>query len=194
MRPLVLHELIISLGILLLSGCGSMLPHGQDRTTSVWDSFESVKQAYDQVEIHKTRTADLEALGFTPERSPNVHIASNMEIISRILPHQALEMDDLPPGLRPCLSLSNGCLAYEITLVNTKSQRYGSFLADFFNFRRRTHVRGWAFSALFVLQDDEVVYKVWNGTPQIDEHRSNVNPLGPLQGFGDESVRQSISY
>lgn len=194
MRPFPLRLLITSLGFLLLGGCGSMLPHGEDKTTSDWDSFETVKQAYDQVEVLHTGEAQLEALGFTPGHSPNVQILNHLEIVARIMPHQALSLDDVPPGLRPCLSIRNGCRAYEITLKTINSRRYGGFLADFFNFRRRTHIQGWAFHALFVLRDDQVVYKVWSGTPQIDQHTVSSNPLGPLQSFGDQAVQQSIGY
>ena len=42
--------------------------------------------------------------------------------------------------------------------------------------------------------DGLVVYKVWSGTPRIDEYRDRNNPLGPLQGAGGEVVRPIINY
>ena len=47
---------------------------------------------------------------------------------------------------------------------------------------------------MFVLDDGLVIYKVWSGTPNIDEYQDTNNPLGPLQGIGSGAVTPSISY
>ena len=182
----------VVLAMLLLSGCSGLLPRSGEKTTSIWDSYEAVKQAYDQVQVEQTGKAGLKDLGFTPERSPNVRILTHLEIVNRVMPHQALSREDLPPRLLACLGHRDGCQAYELKLHVIKSKRYGNFLADFLNFRRKTAIRGWEFNAVFVLQDDVVVYKVWTGTPQIDERRDSTNPLGPLQSIGGEAVRRDL--
>ena len=185
---------IALLAVLLLSGCGSLLPSGGEKTTSQWESFEAVKQAYDQVQLQQTREESLHELGFTPERSPNVRILNHLEIVNRLMPNQALRHEDMPPGLLSCLEVQDGCRAYELNLQVITNVRYGNFLADFLNFRRKTHIRGWAFDAVFVLQDGMVVYKVWNGVPQIDEYSDVNNPLGPLQSIGGDAVRPRVNY
>lgn len=187
-----LRLLSILFGMLLLSGCSGLLPRSGEKTTSPWESYEAVKQAYDQVQVEQTHEEELRELGFTPERSPNVRILTHLEIINRVMPHQALSREDLPPRLLSCLGHRDGCHAYELKLQVITSKRYGNFWADFLNFRRKTHTRGWEFNAVFVLQNSLVVYKVWTGTPQIDEHSDTTNPLGPLQSIGSEAVRRDL--
>lgn len=179
---------------LLLSACSGLLPHGEAKTSSPWSDYAAVKRAYDQVIAGQSTESDLKRLGFTPERTPNVHILNHLEILNRVTPSQAISREDLPKALLTCLRYQDGCHAYEINLLVTENERYGNFFADFLNFRRKTHIRGWSFNAVFVVQKDLVVYKVWNGTPQIDEHQRTNNPLGPLQGIGPESVKPSVSY
>jgi len=192
-RTLPLTLLFIA-STLLLVGCGSMLPHGEEKVRSPWESFDEVMAAYDKVIPQQTRRDSLMELGFSPERSPNVRILNHLEILNRVAPHQALSREDLPPALLQCVKTQDACQAYEVKLQVTENKRYGNFLADFFNFRRKTQIRGWAFNAVFVLNDGLVVYKVWNGTPNIDEYRDINNPLGPLQGIGSDAVKPSISY
>ena len=44
---------------------------------------------------------------------------------------------------------------------------------------------------MFVLKQDLVIYKLWSGTPRIQEYGKKRNPLGPLQGIGS-SVKPEI--
>lgn len=177
-----------------LSGCGALLPHGEERVVSAWDSFDAVMGDYEQVQPGRTSRSELVELGFSPERSPNVQILNHFEILNRVAPHQAVAREDLPAGLLRCLQAQESCQAYEVKILATEHKRYGNFLADFFNFRRKTQVHGWSFNAVFVLDDGLVIYKVWNGTPQIEEYSDINNPLGPLQGIGSNAVKPSISY
>lgn len=191
MRPTLPIALLLSL---MLGGCTAMLPHGEDRVISPWKSFDEVMAAYDKVVPNETTREELEALKFSPKYSPNVRILNHFEILNRVVPHPAVAREDLPPGLLKCIKEQDACQAYEVKVLNTENKRYGNFLADFFNFRRKTQVRGWAFNAVFVLDDGLVIYKVWSGTPNIDEYRDTNNPLGPLQGIGSDAVKPSISY
>lgn len=194
MRPTPLLSLSILVATVIVTGCGSMLPHGADKVISPWGSFDEVMSAYEKVIPAQTRRNELAELGFSPERSPNLRILNHLEIINRVAPQQALSRDDLPAGLLQCLKAQGACQAYEIKVQVTEHKRYGNFLADFLNFRRKVQIRGWAFNAVFVLNDDLVVYKVWNGTPKIDEYSDTTNPLGPLQGIGSGVVKPDIKY
>ena len=40
--------------------------------------------------------------------------------------------------------------------------------------------------------DGLVIYKVWSGTPKIEEYRDINNPLGPLQGIGSDAVKPTL--
>jgi hypothetical protein len=193
LSPRIFYFLILTTS-LTLAGCGSLLPHGEDKVISQWKQFKDVKADYDKVIPYQSKREDLDELGFTPEKSPNVRILNHFEILNRVAPHNAVGRADLPTGLLKCLHAEDGCQAYEVKLVVTENKRYGGFLADFFNFRRKVQITGWAFNAVFVLQNGLVVYKVWNGTPQIEEYRDTVNPLGPLQGIGSDVAKPSVSY
>lgn len=194
MFPIRALSFLLLTAVLALTGCGSLLPHGEDKVISPWTRFDQVMTDYDKVIPYQSKREDLAELGFTPEKSPNVRILNHFEILNRVAPQNAIGRTDLPSGLLKCLHAEDGCQAYELKLQMTENKRYGSFLADFFNFRRRVQVTGWAFNAVFVLQEGLVVYKVWNGTPQIEEYRDNVNPLGPLQGIGSDVVKPDVSY
>ena len=93
----------------------------------------------------------------------------------------SIKKEDLDQGIQACIDARINCRAYEIKLQNILRKRYGNVFLDVFNFRRRTHETGWEFEALIVMVNGTVVYKIWGGTPVIDESREIKNPLGPLQ-------------
>ena len=62
-----------------------------------------------------------------------------------------------------------------------RSERYGNFWLDFFNFKRKTMDKGWRFKALFVVVDNIVVEKLWSGDPNVYMDREAKNPLVLLQ-------------
>lgn len=172
----------------LLYGCSAALPHGESRVVSRWSSFDEAKQAYDQIAPYQTRREDLAALGFSPDDQPNVRILNHADLAERFMLVSANNPEDQPQGLRECQKKCTSCFGYEVEQRQTHDRRYGSFLADFLNFKRKTEITGWEFKALLVLVDDLVVYKVWGGTPDIHQYRDKTNPLGPLQGIGPDIV------
>ena len=66
-----------------------------------------------------------------------------------------------------------------------KNRREGNVFLDVFGFKRTTKTTGWRFSAIVVLMDDIVQYKVWDGTPSVREEKIVTKPLGPLQEMED---------
>lgn len=169
--------------VILLSAC-SVLPHGDTRVMSKWESFEQAMQAYEQIQPYDTRLESLGELGFTPDSQANVRILDRTEILERLISMPERYEDGLPKGLCECLSRGDECYAHEIKLRVTKDKRYGNVFADLLNFKRKVEIRGWEFNAVIVLIEDLVVYKSWNGTPSIHERTHTTNPLGPLQGIG----------
>ena len=168
-------------------GCSGLLPHGESTVVSRWEDFDSAKGMYDQIVPYQTREEALDDLGFSPRKQPNVRILNHAEIAQYFLAG-SVDGAPLPPGLRDCFARYAVCYGYEVKQRATEDQRYGNFLADFMNFRRKTVIRGWEFSALIVLIDGQVVYKLWSGTPEIHQQRDETNPLGPLQGVGPAMV------
>ncbi len=66
-------------------------------------------------------------------------------------------------------------------LKDIQSKRHGNLFLDVFGFDRKTHVSGWRFKGLILMEDDLVVYKLSSGEPQISSDEIQVKPLGPLQ-------------
>lgn len=165
-----LKLLSLPLFTLVLAACSATMPHGESNRTMPWPSYEAAKQDYDQVIVGHSTHDDLKALRFTPDQNANVRLLNKLELVSRMMKDQpSMSRDDMPPALLNCLKTREGCLGYEINLRVSEEQRSGNFFADLLNFSRKTQNQGWAFNALFLLQDGRVTYKEWNGTPRIGE-------------------------
>ncbi len=93
------------------------------------------------------------------------------------------------PGIRDCLQAGKQCGGYAIAVEKLHRQRIGSFWLDSLNFRRETVTTGWRVDVLLVFVDDALVYKLVGGRPTIHEVDLRRNPLGPLQGWGDQSLQ-----
>jgi hypothetical protein len=94
-------------------------------------------------------------------------------------------------GIPICINAKAECQAYKFEPKIIHTKRYGNVFLDLFNFKRKSQESGWQFSALIVLIDDTVVYKLWSGNPLINEDLETRNPLGPLQNPGD-SVKGAV--
>jgi hypothetical protein len=170
---------IISAALLVvLSGCSGLLPSARSTTESPWKSYGEAKKAFDSIEPARTSVAELTTLGFDVNKSPNLKVLNYLDIAARV---QTIPLAELDPGLQVCLRARSDCQAYLFEPRVTKSRRIGNFWLDLFNFQRKIHETGWQFTALLVLVDNRVSYKLWSGTPKIDELRDQRNPLGPLQ-------------
>ncbi|MBI4688413.1 MAG: hypothetical protein HY756_11690 [Nitrospirae bacterium] len=180
--------IIISFAILNISGCGSMLPSANKTTISQWDNFDTAKATFDLIIPGKTNIEDLKNLGFNPFSTPNVKILNYIDIIQLFMANPSIKKEELDEGIRTCIDAKSKCRAYEIEPKIIKSKRQGNFWLDLFNFKRHTRESGWSFKALIVTVDDIVIYKLWGGSPVIDEEKVIKNPLGPLQN-GESLIR-----
>lgn len=189
------HFRLISLLILIsafLLGCSNSLPKGQHTVKSPWNTFDDVKAAYDKIELHVTTADELQVLGFDPYSTPNVKILSYLDIIKRFSPNSLVQAQDLPPSVLHCLAARANCIGYEATPSVSHSERVGNVFLDLLKFERKKIETGWHFKALIVIDHDIAVYKVWSGTPIIDEIRTHKNPLGPLQGSFGSMAKDAV--
>ncbi|MGK2905310.1 MAG: hypothetical protein ACSLFH_03075 [Desulfuromonadales bacterium] len=168
--------------MVLLAGCSALLPSSEEETIASWDQFDQAKAAYDKISLGESR-AELKELGFDVANSPNIAVLNYLDVASKV---QSIPMAELDTGLQQCLQRREECMAYVLDLRKLKAKRVGNFMADFFNFRRKTDSSGWRFNALLVMINDQVTYKLWSGTPRIELHEEKRNPLGPLQGTGGQ--------
>ena len=98
--------------------------------------------------------------------------------------------DDLPPQVHQCIAKFTRCLDFYINIVSTHNQRVGNSFLDIFNFKRITHTKSWKFQAFFIVIDDKVVFKLWNGSPRLRNYKNQVNSLGPLKN----GIRVGVNY
>lgn len=159
----------------------SILPATTETAESPWESFEEAKAAYDTIVPRQTTKAELTGLGYDPLETPNVRVLSYIDLIQRFLPREAIAPESLDPDLRACIEAREDCWGYEVAPSVIDRQREGNIALDIFGFRRETVTTGWRFSAVVVLMEDLVVYKIWDGTPKIREQKVETKPLGPLQ-------------
>ena len=117
--------------------------------------------------------------------SSNVVRIGYPDSIARLAPNSAVPLSTLDPGIRECIAARDACSLYEFHFGRRDQRRDGNFLLDFFNFKRRTVVSGWRFSALVAVKIDKVVFASHSGEARIDHIDERRNPLGPLQSSGE---------
>lgn len=177
--------------LFLFSGCSNLLPSVESKTATSWESYESIQKVYSEIKTYRTSKNDLHMLGFDPSVSSNTKILNHLDIMEKFLINPSIKVSDLDKGLQKCLKTPETCMAYETQIRYIKRKRYGSVLADVFNFRENTHETGWSFNSIIVLSDDIVVFKTFSSQPKIDNKENKKNPLGPFQSM--ESIfRTSI--
>ena len=167
--------------LLMVSGCGGLLPSTRQTVRSPWKSFGQAKKDYDKIIVGKTTASGLRKLGFDPFTNPNITILTYVDIIQKFMFNPSIKVKDLDPGLQKCIKARSGCDAYAIGPKMLFSKRHGDVILDLLNFKRNTRQWGWRFDALAVMVNGVVVYKQWGGNPDIDSTTITINPLGPLQ-------------
>ncbi|MGA8049695.1 MAG: hypothetical protein WCA09_05910 [Burkholderiales bacterium] len=168
----------------LLAACSALLPRAQSHTYSPWQSYAEAEQTFNRIVPHQTTVQELKDLKLDPKENPNITILNYSDVLRRFLPSPSINAADLDSGVKECIEAKTACHGYEVTQASMKRTRYGVFLLDFFNFRRRTDVAGWRFNGVILIKNDVVIYKLTGGQPAIHENEDSVNPLGPLQGIG----------
>jgi hypothetical protein len=179
----------IRIGLLAAcAGCSSLLPRAEFATQETWHEYEAAKAAIDRILPMQSRRADLAADGIDPRSNAAVTILSYSDVVQRFAVGSSIRQEELDPGIRQCLTAGKACTGYSIVLKRTSRKRIGNFWLDSLNFRRETDVTGWSFNALILFVDDLVVYTLHGGQPRVHEKEMVRNPLGPLQGWGQQVV------
>jgi hypothetical protein len=170
---------------LALVGCNSngsrILPSSSNKNQTTWANYAEAKLSFDDVALNKTRRERLAQMGFDPTTIPNVKILNYVDIVN--LFGSSFSLADLPEGVKTCVKARENCTGYVVVGQDIRNKRGGNVMADLFGFRRQTMTSGWDFNATFVMVDDLVVYKLWNGRPKIESTDKQVTPLGPMQSW-----------
>lgn len=174
--------LIIFMTTLIVSGCAALLPRSSNVTNSPWKTYKEVVYAYNKVVPHRSTVTDIKKLGF------DIYSTSNLKVLSYVdiaVATSTLKREGLGNGIEACLLVRDMCTGYVFEPQVAKSNRYGNFWMDTFNFKRKTKESGWKFKASFLIVDSVIVEKFWYGEPMVDLDKEVVNPLGPLQELGN---------
>ncbi|MFT3736508.1 MAG: hypothetical protein QM776_16075 [Rhodocyclaceae bacterium] len=177
-RALAVSLLAVLAGV--LSGCASILPSSESATKSAWPTFAEVKQAYDRLEPQVAVVEDLKREKFHPGVNPQVATLPQTEVLRRFYISN-MPSEFIDKGVYACLAAHGKCEVYEIEIRQMNKQRVGNPALDVTTFKRDTEIRGWRFTAVFLVNNGVLVYKTWGGQAEVAERENVTNPLGPVQ-------------
>ena len=172
---------------MILAGCSSMLPTGEEHKKSPWKSFDEATAAFDQIIPDETSVEELQKLGFDPHKTPNIRILSYLDIL-RLFEYEPRYAAHYPAGVQACMRANEACYGYDVDISDVHKKRVGSFWLDLLLFKREEHKTGWSFRGLILIIDGHVVYKLAGGSPNLDETSKKKNPLGPVQEIGPDLI------
>jgi hypothetical protein len=182
MRPPMRAFSISALLAVALGGCASdVLPRTEKAAASPFATYDIARTAFSLVKEQETSVADLRRWGIDPASTPNLSILNYIGLMRYFLPTDAIRRSSLPPGVQICLAAQTGCEGWLLKFEVTETQRTGSVALDVTGIQRTTETSGWQAEMLLLVVDQVVVFKLWNGTAQIEERLRETNPLGPAQ-------------
>ncbi len=174
---------------LALGACTTLLPESKREVVSAWGSYDDAVKELAAIEPYQATRDDVHRKGLDPRLNPAITVLHFADVLQRFSGGALVDPQDVDRGVKDCLHAGKRCSAYSISVQKVERNRVGSFWADTFNFKRETITTGWSVEALLVFVDDRLVYELVGGRPKISEHEVIRNPLGPLQGWGDDMLR-----
>ncbi len=183
---MIVATLLLLLIMVTLVGCTFLLPSKKTHTVSSWDNFKDAQVAYNKVVPGTTTVEELKVIGYDPYTQPNITIENYLKVRNRFDPRHSGAQ--LPKLVHECLKVLELCIAYVANTGFDHEKRVGNVVLDVAGFHRKTHVKGWVFEAIFIINDKVVVYKLWSGLPQREKFVTDSTPLGPLQSVGSTVV------
>ena len=174
---------------LALSGCSTLLPTAKKEVFSAWNNYDEATAALSLIEPYRSMRNDVHKQGLDPRANPAVTVMHFGDLLQRFAAAALIKPEDVDRGIRDCLQAGKKCTGYAISVKKVDRSRVGSFWLDAFSFRRETITTGWSVDALLVFVDDRLVYQLVGGQPTINEYELVRNPLGPIQGWGDQVIQ-----
>jgi hypothetical protein len=188
-RIVLVQWLAAAIVSVALSGCSTLLPASKKEVVSDWTSYDSAVNSLVAIEPYKATRADVHTAGLDPRLNPAITVMHFGDVLQRFAAAALIKPEDVDRGIRDCLHAGKQCNGYAISVKKVDRNRVGSFWLDSFNFKRETVTTGWSVDALMVFVDDLLVYELIGGQPTINEYEVVRNPLGPLQGWGDQTLQ-----
>ncbi len=170
--------------VVALAGCGGMLlPSQSEIGDTAFDSYGSVRHAFDKIALRQSSVSDLSTLGFDSQHTPNVAVLSYLEIVERFMPNSSMAFDKLDPAVQDCIMARTSCEGFVFKVEHHEFQRSGSLFLDLFGFEHLTTETGWTAEVLVLVQDGHVTHKILSGEPNVRVVRDDIEPLGPMQNL-----------
>ena len=183
-RAMLIRGLLVALLGLTVAACGSgLLPAQNQKAATLFDTYDQVVSAYDQIVPGRTSEDDLVRIGFDA-RTGNVDVLSYLGIQELYMPRDSFKFDQLNPEVRRCILSETGCMGYVFHPAHNGSRRIGNTALDVLGFERITRSEHWSADIVLLLRGGVVVHKVFSGSPRTENIEDKVSPLGPLQDLG----------
>lgn len=170
-------------------GCSTLLPNSKSEVVSAWGSYAQAGESIAQLVPFQATREQVHRHGLDPGDNPAVTVLHFADVLQRFAAATLIKPDEVDRGIRECLSAGRRCSGYAISVKKLAHRRIGDFWLDSLNFRRETVTTGWSVDALLVFVDDLLVYQLVGGHPTIHEVVLRRNPLGPLQGWGEQTLK-----
>ena len=170
-----------------LAACSSLLPRSTETSgspTNAWQSYEEAEQAFARITPGATTVRELAALRLDPRTNPNISVVPRFAVMQRFMVNSTVTLADLDDGVRECIAAQGACVGWEINQSAMQKKRNGNAALDMLKMRRETHSSGWRFTALLLIKDGVVFYKLAGGQPLIQEIAHSEDLLAPLQALG----------
>lgn len=176
-----LKNLVLSSIIVCTVGCSSLLPTKTVTTQSTWNTYTEAESVIKHIRAGDTLD-HLRAHGLDVNSTPNMRSLTYLDIAKRFgLIGLRDESVEVPDGVKKLMAAAEKGKGYELKVEMTNHERFGSFWADFFQFRKKTRITGWELDVLLIVVDNKVQYVLYKGNPNVDRVEIEKNPLGPFQ-------------
>lgn len=179
------RKLFFLLTLFLFYGCANtgsyLMPSATEVVDAPWSTYDKAQKSYEQIILYQTNLSDLKKLGFDPIKMPNVKLLDILTIRNMFLISPSIKQEDLPAGIRDCLS-SEQCKGYEFPFTSVSKKGVGNIFLRFLRFKQSELTTGTNVIFTLFLRGELVVFKLDpKGTSIINKLETKKNPLGPLQ-------------
>ncbi|HVW73919.1 MAG TPA: hypothetical protein VHC39_09790 [Rhizomicrobium sp.] len=147
--------LAFSAGLMVLAGCGGLLPDRQGQNAA-FQSYDQLVESYNEIVPGMTNAQDLPNLGFDT-RSANVAVLSPGDIAARFLRAPGVPYPN--PAVRDCIRAAPYCTGFVFHPGHASGGQPDAVAAGFLNFR--SEPRRSAYVTLLVM-NGRVVHKVFS--------------------------------
>lgn len=153
MKRLDAHSKLLSLlcflllacgSLVVLAGCGGLLPDQKTASASPPESYDQVAEAFDRIVPGMTQAEDLASLGFDAHNG-NVDVLSYLNIENRFLPTTGMRREHLKPAVQACIRAQAYCTGY--VFHSGRGER-------------------WSADVVLLVMNGRVVHKVFSGNPR----------------------------